>query len=105
MFGFGVAAAGVIGVSAALTVGGIHWQGFLGRLWEQQRYEIHKESQAYRDGMQRTLDDLMQEFRKAENVAARIGVKEAIRHQFSQTDVSRLPAYQQDFLRNEIGIY
>lgn len=100
----GVAIVGVVGATMLMEIGGIKWSGFLGKLWEQERYEIHKESQTYRDGMQNTLSDLMREYERADTVG-KIGIKETIRHQFSQVDTSRFPAYQQDFLRTELGIY
>ncbi|MCG7628957.1 hypothetical protein MHM88_14190 [Epibacterium sp. MM17-32] len=96
--------AAVFAVMFGLNVMGMFGKSFFGKWNEQIRYDIHKESQTYRDGMQRTLDGLMNEFRKADTVG-KIGIKETIRHQFSQTDVSRLPAYQRDFLSTEIGIY
>ena len=101
-----ISLAGLVGTLVLITglnmFGMVSWS-FFGKWGEQIRYDIHKESQTYRDGMQRNLDALMTDFHTSEG-AARIGVTQAIRHQYSQTDVSRLPSYQQDFLR-EIGIY
>lgn len=87
-----------------LTAIGLFGKSVFAPWAEQIRYDTHKESQTYRDGMQRTLDGMIADYNRAD-AAGRIGIKEAIRHQFSQVDTSEFPAYQQDFLRNTIGIY
>ena len=103
--GFTVAAIiGVIALNFGLASMGMISKSFFGKWNEEIRYEIHKESQTYRDGMQRTLADAMKQYQDA-SAAGKTVIKKTIEHQFSQTDTSQFPAYLQDFLRTEIGIY
>ena len=100
--GVGVAIVGVVGLGA-LSYGALHWQGFLGKAAEEIRYDIHKESQAYRDGMQRTLSQLQQDYASAD-AAGKQAIMLTVRHQFSQVDTSEYPAYLRDFLITA-GVY
>jgi GH18 family chitinase len=70
---------------------------FFGTWKEEIRYDIQKESQAYRDGMQRNLSDLKFQYDKADSYG-RIGIRETVRHQYAQTNTSEYPPYLQSFL-------
>ncbi len=92
------------GVLFALNVWGMVNKSFFGKWNEQVRHEIHKESTAHIDGMQRNLGTLMNDYNVATTNAQKVGIMAAVKHQYSQEDTSKYPAYLQDFLR-EAGIY
>ena len=92
----------VVVVFGLRTLGMVSWS-FFGKWGEEIRYDIHKESQTYRDGMQRNLSQLKLQWDAAEG-AGRTGIEAAVKQQYSQTDTSEYPAYLQDFLR-QVGIY
>lgn len=75
---------------------------FFGKWREEIRYDIHKESQTYRDGMQRNLSQLQQDYINADE-AGKAAIRAAVLHQYSQTDTSEYPLYLQAFLR-QMGI-
>jgi hypothetical protein len=90
-------------VMAVLPIFGIHWQGFLDRQVEEQRYQTQKTSTSYRDGMKRNLDNIMRDYSNADS-AGKQAMMSMIQHQYSEIDTSDFPNYQQDFLRS-VGIY
>lgn len=91
-------------VILGLSWGAMEWRGVMANRAEQIRYDIHKESQTHRDGLQRNLDDLKNQWERAD-AAGKAGIAATVKHQYSQTDTSEYPAYLQDFLRNVAGIY
>lgn len=90
----------------AITFGlgsmGMISKSFFGKWGEEIRYDITKESAAYRDGMQRNLSQMQTDYNSADT-AGKIGIKQAVRHQYSQTDTAEYPAYLKSFLA-EMGI-
>lgn len=102
----------ILGIIAAIILaGGVMFglqslgmvnYAFFGKWGEEIRYDITKESQAYRDGMQRNLSQMKFDYEDAD-AAGRIGIRESVRHQYAQTDTSEYPAYLQSFLR-EMGM-
>lgn len=100
----GLAAVGAVLGLMAVSYLSLQWGGFLGQAAEQIRYDIHKESQAYRDGVQRNIGNMIQQWTSA-NPAERTAIEATMRHQVSQVNINELPQYQQDFLRNTIGVY
>lgn len=86
-----------------LSLGGLYWAGFLGKEAEKIRYDIHKESQSYRDGMQRELGRIKLEWDKADHTG-RVGIEAHVRDTYSQTDTSEYPSHLKDFL-SQIGVY
>lgn len=84
-------------VNFALASMGMISKSFFGKWNEEIRYDITKESAAYRDGMQRNLSQLQTQYNAADT-AGKLGIKSAVRHQYSQTDTSEYPAYLQTFL-------
>lgn len=97
-----VGIAGIVGL-AGLSYVGLQWSGFMRGEAEKIRYDVHKESQAYRDGMQRNLSQLHQDYVNAD-AAGRQVIILSVRHQYSQTDTSEYPAFLQSFL-SEAGVY
>lgn len=93
----------ILVVMFGLSSLGMVSKSFFGTWNEQIRYDIHKESQTYRDGMQRNLSQLLIDYRKADP-AGQAAIKATVRHQYSQTDTSSYPAHLKDFLR-ETGAY
>lgn len=99
--------AGIIAFFAtifALNVWGMVNMEFFGKWRENVRHEIHKESTAHRDGMQRNLSALLNDYNAATSNAQKIGIIATVKHQYSQEDTSTYPAYLQDFL-GVAGIY
>lgn len=92
-------ALGGLALVLLLSYGTLHWSGFLGKAAEQIRYDIRKESASYRDGMQRQLMTLKLQYESADS-AGKVGIRQAVRHQYSQTDTSEYPALLQSFLRD-----
>jgi len=64
---------------------------------EEIRYDTQKESQAHRDGLQRNLASLMNQYNAADS-AGKTGIQATVRHQYSQADTSEFPVYLQTFL-------
>lgn len=85
----------------ALSYGGLHWAGFLGKAGEQIRHDIFKESQAYRDGMKNELNRLYVSYQSADQ-AGRIGISNAVRDQFASVDTADFPPHLQSFL-SQVG--
>tara|TARA_R110000851_G_scaffold59347_1_gene137341 strand:- start:953 stop:1273 length:321 start_codon:yes stop_codon:yes gene_type:complete len=81
----------------ALNSMGMVSKGFFGKWNEEIRYDITKESAAYRDGMQRNLSQMQTDYNSADS-SGKIGIRQAVRHQYSQTDTAEYPAYLQTFL-------
>lgn len=93
----------VIGLNFGLASLGMISKSFFGKWAEEIRYDITKESAAYRDGMQRNLMQLQTDYLSADG-AGKAAIKAAIKHQYSQTDVSEYPAHLKTFLAS-VGIY
>lgn len=91
-----VGAAAVVGLMA-LSYGGLHWAGFLGKEREAIRTNIFKESQAYTDGKRNELNRLYLEYQKADT-AGRIGIANATRDMFAAVDTTGYPTHLQAFL-------
>lgn len=89
--------AGTIALMFVLNVGGMYSKAFFGKWDEQIRHDIQKESQAYKDGMQRNLMSMQTDYNNAD-AAGKAAIKAAVRHQYSQTDTSGYPAHLQSFL-------
>lgn len=92
-----LAVALIIALNFALASMGMISKSFFGKWNEQIRYDITKESAAYRDGMQRNLSQMQTDYLAADG-AGKAAIQAAIRHQYSQTDTSEYPAYLQSFL-------
>lgn len=97
----GIGIASIVGLGL-LSWGGLHWSGFLAKQREGIRYDIIKESQAHRDGMQRNLMQMQTDYLSADT-AGKAAISAAVRHQYSQADTSEYPAHLQTFLR-DMGI-
>lgn len=93
----------LFGIIFGLNVMGMFSKEFFGKWNEQIRYDIHKESQSYRDGMQRELGRIQMEWSKAD-LAGRIGIEAHVRDVYSQTDTSEYPNHLKSFL-SQIGVY
>jgi hypothetical protein len=85
-----------------LNVGGMYSKSFFGTWNEEIRYDIQKESQAHRDGLQRNLSQLMIQH-DAAGTAGRVGIQATVRHQYSQADTAEYPAHLQTFL-SQMGL-
>lgn len=85
-----------------LNVGGMYSKSFFGKWNEEIRYDIQKESQAYRDGMQRNLSQLMIQYGSADS-AGKTGIRMTVQHQYSQTDTTEYPNHLQTFL-SQMGL-
>lgn len=83
------------------SLGMMSWK-FFGTWSEQIRYDIHKESQTYRDGMQRNLSQMATDWASSDQ-AGKLMIEASVKHQYSQTDTSEYPPYLQDFLRS-VGV-
>lgn len=81
----------------ALNYAGMLGKSFFGTWNEQIRYEIQKESQAHRDGLQRNLSQLMIQYNAADSTG-KTGIRATVMHQYSQADTSEYPAHLQTFL-------
>ncbi len=92
-----LAVALIIGLNFALASMGMISKSFFGKWNEQIRYDITKESAAYRDGMQRNLSQMQTDYLAADG-AGKTAIQAAIKHQYSQTDTSEYPAYLKSFL-------
>lgn len=93
-------ALGVIAFFATLfvlNVGGMYSKSFFGTWNEEIRYDIQKESQAHRDGLQRNLSQLMIQHGSADS-AGKVGIRATVRHQYSQADTAEYPAHLKSFL-------
>lgn len=95
---------GVLALGFALNAWGMVNLKFFGTWKEEIRYDILKESQAHRDGLQRNLASLKSQYDSADT-AGRVGITATIKHQYSQEDTSEFPQYLKDFLRDAAGIY
>ncbi len=93
----------VLAINFGMASLGMISKSFFGQWNEQIRYDITKESAAYRDGMQRNLMQLQTDYLSADG-AGKAAIKAAIKHQYSQTDVSEYPAHLKTFLAS-VGIY
>ena len=93
----------IIALNFGLASLGMISKSFFGKWGEEIRYDITKESAAYRDGMQRNLMQLQTDYLSADG-AGKTAIKAAIKHQYSQTDVSEYPDHLKTFLAS-VGIY
>lgn len=80
-----------------LNVGGMFSKSFFGKWNEEIRYDIQKESQAHRDGLQRNLMAMQTDYLAAD-AAGKAAIQAAVRHQYSQADTSEFPPHLQQFL-------
>jgi len=87
----------------ALQSMGMVSKEFFGKWSESIRYDIQKESQAHRDGLQRNLMAMQTDYLAAD-AAGKSAIIAAVKHQYSQADTSEFPAHLKDFLRTA-GIY
>jgi len=85
-----------------LNVGGMYSKSFFGKWNEEIRYDIQKESQAHRDGLQRNLASMQTDYLNADS-AGKAVIEAAVRHQYSQVDTSEFPPHLQQFL-NQVGM-
>jgi len=88
---------------AAVSYVGLQWGGFLAKTQESIRYDVTKESAAYRDGMQRNLVQMQTQYLTGDDTA-KAAISAAVKQQYSQTDTSEYPQYLKDFLIT-FGIY
>lgn len=98
---FGLVIAFFVGMFV-LNVGGMYSKSFFGKWNEEIRYDIQKESQAHRDGLQRNLSQLMIQHGSAD-AAGKAGIRATVMHQYSQTDTSEYPTHLQTFL-SQMGL-
>ena len=87
----------VLALNFALASMGMISKSFFGQWNEQIRYDIVKESAAYRDGMQRNLMQMQTDYLSADG-PGQAAIRAAVRHQYSQTDTSEYPAHLKSFL-------
>ena len=81
-----------LAVMFVMNVGGMYSKSFFGKWNEEIRYDIQKESQAHRDGLQRNLSQLMIQFNSAD-ASGKVGIKMTTMHQYSQVDTTSYPAH------------
>lgn len=103
----------ILAIIVAVFVGGFALKSlgmieakFFNSWFESNRYEVQKESAAYRDGLQRNLSQLMNDYNAAD-AAGKAGIIAATKHQYAQVNkehIDEMPQYLQDFLRTA-GIY
>jgi uncharacterized membrane protein YeiB len=88
---------GILVLMFLLSSWGMISKSFFGKWNEQIRYDIQKESQAHRDGLQRNLSNMQTDYLNAD-AAGKAAIQAAVRHQYSQADTSEFPAHLQTFL-------
>lgn len=85
-----------------LNVAGMLGKSFFGTWNESIRYDIQKESQAHRDGLQRNLSAMQIDYLAADS-AGKAAIAASVRHQYSQADTSEFPSHLTSFL-SQIGL-
>ena len=50
-----------------LVIGGMYFDRFSGKFYEETRHEVYKQSAAYNEGMQRDFQDLKRDYIEADN--------------------------------------
>ena len=88
----------IIIVTLGLAFLSLEVRRFFGPRHEQIRFQIHKESQSYRDGLVRRIRNLQIEHSKATDAHAEV-IASTIRHEIADVDISIFPADLQRFLK------